>query len=80
MSDLQKKAGRGRPSIFPKELGIGVQDTVRFPKPILDLLKEDAVKLLLAAMALKPKIKERALKLIPKKKAKKEDAADAVPE
>lgn len=65
---------------FDGELGPSEHETLRWPEKVIALLSEPDVRLLLAWMALKPKIKERALKLIPKKKAKKEDAADAVPE
>ena len=81
MSKDSEKSNRGRPTIYPKEIGPGVQDTIRFPQPMLDLLKEDGVKLLLAWMALKPSIKERAIKLIPKKEreAKLKKTADPSP-
>lgn len=67
MSDSSDKPKKGRRSVFPDELGDGVHDKFRYPEAVNRLLRQDDVKLLLAWMALKPSIREKAIKLIPKK-------------
>ncbi len=51
----------GRPSIWPTELGHGVQKNNRFPAPIWSLLRELPVKRLLARLAMDPEAKAEIL-------------------
>lgn len=57
---------KGRPSGYPPELGLGVKKNPRYPLPIHELLKEQAIKDLLSRIVLDPNFKVEVVALLNK--------------
>jgi hypothetical protein len=68
----EKIETRGRPGVFDKSLGKGVKEGMRFPVPVLELLKKTETKTLLDGMAMDDDIKQRAWELGEEWKQRKE--------
>jgi hypothetical protein len=60
---MDKESSRGRPSIWSKELGHGVNKKPRYPIPVWDVLSQESTKHLLDGMAMDPEIKRKAHEL-----------------